>query len=350
MSRIVKWDNPDVTQADIDAAVESLHNHLGAKGPNVDKLEKAFADKLGVKHAIAVDNGTNAMVATSMVLKHLYGELTIGVPSFTFIASANAPQFVFNNIKFLDISKDDWNIDPEKIKGVDAIMAVDCAGLSADYDELKKLNIPIIADSAESAGAKYKGAYVGGQVLMHTFSLHRSKLITCGEGGMITTNDDLCNELLRSYINHGYDMSKESWNYKHKTLGLNFRMSDVHAAIALSQLNRLDDYVEHRRTIAKVYDNKLGKLEKQVFDSLKYHHNYFLYGVLVEDRNRIIRKLNELGIVVKAWASIAGQECYQRLDPEISKYVADRVLLLPINNRTTIEEAEYVSKTILSLL
>src|SRR6056300_849763 len=99
---------------------------------------------------------------------------------------------------------------------------------------------------------------------MHTFSLHRSKLFTCGEGGMITTNSDICNELLRSYINHGYDMSKEPWDYKHKTLGLNFRMSDIHAAIALSQLSRLDSYVEHRRAIAKVYDKKLSKLEKQI--------------------------------------------------------------------------------------
>lgn len=347
----VNWDQPDFREEDIQSAILSLNNYIGAKGPVVEQLEIEFAKKIGSKYAVAVDNGTNALVVVCMVLKHLYGELTIGVPNFTFIASANAPQFVFNNIKFLDIEKDTWNIDPAKVEGVDAIMAVDVAGLPVDYDRLNSLGLPLVCDSAESAGAKYKGKYVGTQALMHTYSLHRSKLISSGEGGMITTNDKQCYDLLKSYCNHGYDFSKKAWEYKHKTLGLNFRMSDVHAAIALSQLNRLDEYVSHRREMASVYDSILtNHVIIQTHNKDDYHHNYFLYGVLVNDRDRIVEELNSCGIVVKTWSAIASQECYNRIDPPVSKEIADRILLLPIHNQITKEEVVYVANTLIELL
>ena len=157
----VNWDQPDFREEDIKLAIESLNTHIGAKGSFVSEFEKKFADKVGAKYAVAVDNGTSAILAMSMVLKHIYGDLTIGVPNFSFIASANAPNFVFSNIKFLDVDPNTWNIDPNQINEVGAILAVDVAGLPADYDELKKLNIPILGDSAESAGSKYKGEYIG---------------------------------------------------------------------------------------------------------------------------------------------------------------------------------------------
>jgi len=351
MSLKINWDQPDFRTEDIALAIRSLENHIGAKGPIVQQFEKAFAKKVGAKYAVAVDNGTNALVAVSMVLKHLYGELTIGVPNFTFIASANAPQFVFKNIKFLEVEYGTWNIDPSKVEGVDAIMAVDVAGLPVDYDALKTLNLPIVADSAEAAGAKYKGKYVGTQALMHTYSLHRSKLISSGEGGVITTDSKECYDLLRSYCNHGYDFNKRPWEYKHKTLGLNFRMSDVHAALALSQLNRLDYYVEHRRNIARAYDRVLAdKVQLQIYDKDKYYHNYFLYGVLVENRDQIVQQMNDLGIVTKTWATIASQECYNREDPPISKEIADKIVLLPIHNQLTSTEANTVAETLIKLL
>jgi len=347
----VLWDCPDFRQEDIENAIASLNSYIGAKGPVVPLFEKEFAKKVNAKYAVAVDNGTSALVAVCLVLKHLYGNMVIGVPNFTFIASANASKFVFNEIKFLDINYSDWNLDPSKVKDVDAIMAVDVAGLPVDYDVIKSLGKPVVSDSAESAGSKYKGAYVGTQALMHTYSLHRSKLISSGEGGVITTNSKECYELLKSYSNHGYDFNKKSWEYKHKTLGLNFRMSDVHAALALSQLKRLDYYVEHRRTIANLYDTLLqDKVRLQEYDRSKYYHNYFLYGVLVDDRDRIVETLNQKGIVTKTWSAIASQECYRRVDPPISKKVADSILLLPIHNKLTYDEANLVADTLLNIL
>ena len=265
MSLKINWDQPDFRTEDIALAIRSLENHIGAKGPIVQQFEKAFAKKVGAKYAVAVDNGTNALVAVSMVLKHLYGELTIGVPNFTFIASANAPQFVFKNIKFLEVEYGTWNIDPSKVEGVDAIMAVDVAGLPVDYDALKTLNLPIVADSAEAAGAKYKGKYVGTQALMHTYSLHRSKLISSGEGGVITTDSKECYDLLRSYCNHGYDFNKRPWEYKHKTLGLNFRITDFQACIGYEQLKRYPKELEIRKKNAKKYTLMLKNLKEVKF-------------------------------------------------------------------------------------
>lgn len=347
----IKWDQSDFRKEDIETAIDSLNTHIGAKGPYVEKLEKAFAEKVGAKYAIAVDNGTNALVACSMVLKHIYGDLTVGIPNFSFIASANAPRFVFDNIKFLDIDPDTWNIDPKQVEGVDALVVVDVGGLPVDYDKLKELNLPIIADSAESLGAKYKGEYIGTQAMMHTYSLHRSKVISCGEGGMITTNNKLFATLLKSFSNHGYDLGKEPWEYKHTSLGLNFRMSDVHAALAYSQLKRLDEYVEHRRNIASIYDKKLkGKVKLQKHDTETYYHNYFFYGVLVENRDRIVREMNSRDITVKTWSTIASQKCYGQEDPTVSELVANGIILLPIHNQLKPQEAEYVADTLLSLL
>jgi dTDP-4-amino-4,6-dideoxygalactose transaminase len=225
------------------------------------------------------------------------------------------------------------------------------AGLPADYDELKKLNIPILGDSAESAGSKYKGEYIGTQALMHSFSLHRSKIISSGEGGIITTNDKQCYELLCSYINHGYDNSKLPWEYKHKTLGLNFRMSNIHAALALSQLGRLDEYVKHRRKMAQIYDNLLeDKIDIQKYNKEIFYHNYFFYGVLVNNRDQIVKQMNDIGITVKTWAAIASQECYKQQDPPISKYIADHILLLPIHNQITEEQIQYTAKALIQLL
>ena len=148
-------------------------------------------------------------------------------------------------------------LKPNIQEDIQALISVDVGGLSCDYDELKKLKIPIIADSAESIGATYKNNYVGSQADLHCFSLHRAKIITCGEGGFITTNNKEIYNLLNSYINHGYDEKKKSYEYVHKTLGLNFRISDVQAAIARIQLKKLDQFVKSRREIASLYNSKL---------------------------------------------------------------------------------------------
>jgi dTDP-4-amino-4,6-dideoxygalactose transaminase len=169
---------------------------------------------------------------------------------------------------------------------------------------------------------------------------------------MITTDNEDVYHLLKSYCNHGYDPNKKPYQYLHKTLGLNFRMTDVHAALGIKQLERLDQYVKHRQSIANVYDESLNFLEKQEYDKDLYENNYFLYGVLVDPNKRdsIVEKMLESGIVTKTWSSIASQECYQRKDPPNSKRISDSIILLPIHNQLTIAEAETVAYNLKKIL
>ena len=347
---MIEWGIPDFREEDLEAASSSLGTYIGGNGELVLKFEQEFANKVGAKYAVATNNGTSALVSACMVLKHIHGNLKIGVPNFTFIASANSTGLIFDSMVLLDVDPQTWNVTKRYAKSADAIMTVDVGGLSCDYDSLKELGIPIIADSAEAAGSKYKGNYVGTQALMHCFSLHRSKIISCGEGGIITTNSEECYKLLKSYTNHGYDENRKSYEYKHKTLGLNFRLTDVHAAIALQQLKRLDIYVAHRQEIAKVYDNL--SFDTQQYDRKNYLHNYFFYGIQVDPRHRdrIVEGMLGKEIVCKTWSTVSSQQCYQSPPTPSAKKIADSIILLPIHNKLTINDAEKVCEELMRII
>ena len=259
---IVEWSKPDITQEEINAGIISLKTHIGANGPNIELFEKEFAEKVNSKYAIAVNNGTTALMTSLMCFRELYGpDKTIGVPSFTFIASANSAKTFYDNVELLECDKNTWNIKSEYIKNnIDLLMSVDVGGLSCDYDDLKSLNIPIISDSAESMGSTYKNEVIGSQCDIHCFSLHTAKIITAGEGGMITTNNSKIMELCKSLMNHGYSKDKKSYEYRHDTMGLNFRMTDIQAAIARVQLKKLDSYVEHRNKVASIYKDEFKNI------------------------------------------------------------------------------------------
>ena len=351
---MIKWDNPAYGKEEIQAATESLVAHLGANGPNNAKLEEELCDKLGVKHVITVNNCTSALFASCLVVRHIHGDITVGVPNFTFIASANTAKNVFSKVKLLDVSPKTWNIEKDNIdSSVQALISVDVGGLSCDYKSLKEIGIPIIADSAESIGAKCNGEFVGSQADMHCFSLHRAKIITCGEGGFISTNDSEIYKLLKSYINHGYDEKRKSYEYIHKTLGLNFRMSDVQAAIARVQLRKLDEFVSLRREIASIYETKLGNHLQLQIEPNGMLHPYFFYGVLVnkESRTDIVESLISEGVDVKTWSTVNDQEPYREdLNLPISQDIADRIILLPMNNSMSLKDAEFVSEKLLATI
>jgi perosamine synthetase len=353
MGRSVAWDSVKLLDQDIEMAVRSMRTHIGANGPNVAEFESALSTVVNAKHVICVNNGTSALVASCMAIRELYGDMVVGVPNFSFIATAAAPALIFSRIEFLDVCEKTWNLKPVSVSDdVQLIIPVDVGGVPCDFDDLKQLNRPMIADSAESIGSSYKGSPVGGQADLHCFSFHRSKVLTCGEGGAVSTNCDELAAIIRSVVSHGYDPSKRAWEYKHNRIGLNFRMTDVEAAIGLSQLKYLQRNIEHRREIAAFYTHSLsGKFPIQQFDHDKVKPNWFFYGILVEStlRERYIVELIGKGIQVKSWASLASQQSFKRVDPPISKALSESVLLLPINNSMTLEDAEYVVNQLLAL-
>ena len=348
----VDWSKPDFGKEELEAAKYSLNNYIGANGPEVEKLEAEFASLVGASYAVAVCNGTAALMVSLMCMKKKYGDLKVGVPSFTFIASANSSKQIFDDVVLLDCDPYTWNISNDNISDdIELLMSVDVGGLSCDYSKLKKLNIPIVADSAESAGSTCRGAIVGTQADMHCFSLHRAKVVSCGEGGIITTNSKELYEMAKSFVNHGYAKDKKPYEYKHDNFGLNFRMSDVNAAIARVQIKKLDFYVEHRNKIANIYKNELKNFcEFQQFDEEKFLSNYFFFGILIKERDEVIKHLLNKDIVAKTWTAAHQQPIWNTIHLPSSSYISDNIILLPIHNTIQEREVEYVVKTLKEIL
>tara|TARA_R110002110_G_scaffold176155_5_gene380119 strand:+ start:2168 stop:3220 length:1053 start_codon:yes stop_codon:yes gene_type:complete len=344
----VEWSKPDFGPAELSAAERSLRSYIGANGPEVTRFEENFAAAVGAKHAIAVCNGTAALVVALMCMREEHGDMHVGVPSFTFIASANAAHHVFERVTLLDSDPHTWNVSPENVPdNIDLLMTVDVGGLSCDYGALSNLGVPLIGDSAESLGATCDGSLVGTQAEMHCFSLHRAKIVSCGEGGAITTNSDHLAAKARSIINHGYAASKKSYEYVHDTHGLNFRMSDVNASIGNEQLKKLSSYVRHRNQIAQIYRDELGSLvEMQEYDNDRFTNNYFFFGILTENRDRLLHHMLENDVMVKTWTAVHQQPVWDSTDLPAAQEISDKIILLPIHNTITTSEVEYVIATL----
>ena len=254
-------------------------------------------------------------------------------------------------MKLLDCEKKTWNTGVSNIKDLDLLMTVDVGGLPCDYSKLKNLNIPIIADSAESLGSSIDGETIGNQASMHCFSLHRAKIVSCGEGGIISTNCDDLNLAARSFLNHGYASYKKSHEYIHDRYGLNFRMADVNAAIARVQLKKLNKYVNHRNHIANIYKKELtGLVEFQQYDSNRFGHNYFFFGILVENRDIVLSYLLDKGIEVKTWTAVHKQPIWKQTGLPTASNISDKVLLLPIHNTISELEVMYVIEKLKDIL
>ena len=351
----IPWDRSDISNEEIESVIDSIKSgHLGGNGPNVRKLEKEFCSKIGVKHSIAVNNGTSALLVSLFAMREYLGkELKVAVPSFTFIASANTSQIVGEAL-LTDCDKNTWNITENYVPDeANVIMPVDVGGLPVNYDRLHSVGLPIIADSAESAGAKINGQYVGSQADIHCFSLHRTKIFTAGEGGIITTNNEDLYSLLKSWVNHGYDTFRKSWQYKHIRLALNCRMTDLEASIAIIQLKKLDYYVKKRRERAAIYKQVLGDIVQYQQEPENTLHPYFFFGILVpNDNNLVCQKAEELGIGLKTWDPVHWQEHFRNdkwFFPNADD-IGKKVVLLPIHNRLSISDTFYVAESIKNLL
>lgn len=342
----INWDDQDIGFAELNAAFESLSKGVGSKGENLSLLEEEFQYKLNCKHAILVSNCTTALITSLFALKEINPSIKkISVPSFTFVASANAAKFVLDDVELVDCDPNDWNVRCEDIPDdIDVAMLVDVGGVPCDYDNFKKLNIPLIADSAESLGSIYKGEQIGTQVDLHCFSFQRSKIITSGEGGLITTNNDQLAEICRSIVNHGYSLDKKSYEYIHDRLGFNFRMCDVEAAILREQLKKLDSYVHRRNQVADMYRQGLSSKFKVQTIPNYCQSNYFFFGIMVDPtcRNQMAEYLIDSGIVVKCWTSVHQQKNWKREGLPNSTKISDSIILLPIHNKIRNDEVDYI--------
>jgi perosamine synthetase len=252
---------------DVDAVTSVLKSDWLTTGPKVAEFEQAVAARTQAGHAVAVSNGTAALHAAVFAAGIGPGDEVI-VPALTFAASANCVRYQGGTVVFADVRSDTINLDPAAVvplitPGTRAVIAVDYSGQPADLDELAVLcrerGITLIEDAAHALGATYHGRPVGSIARLTTFSFHPVKHITTGEGGMVTTSDPTLDARLRAFRNHGITTdhlqrsAAGSWYYQMVDLGFNYRLTDIQCALGISQLAKLDRWLERRRAIAARY-------------------------------------------------------------------------------------------------
>ncbi|MFH1235299.1 MAG: DegT/DnrJ/EryC1/StrS family aminotransferase [Candidatus Diapherotrites archaeon] len=330
---------------------------VSSEGEFVKKFEQEFAKYCGTRHAVSVSNGTHALHLALLCHGIKAGDEVI-VPDLTFVATANAVAYIGAKPVCADIDRETWNIGPEKIKPLiskktKAIIPVHLYGLPCEMDEIneiaEKQGLAVIEDSAESIGAEYKGKKAGNLGHSAIFSLYGNKVITTGEGGMITTNDAGIAEKANYLKNHA--MSKER-RYFHTELGFNYRMTNLQAAFGLAQLEGLDGFLMDRKKIAETYGELFSKTKGITLPLEKPYlkNTFWTYSVLIEKEFGISsaelqKKLGEKGIDTRPFfAPISKMPYFKSLGFKcpVSCDVSERGISLPTFSGLTGEQIERV--------
>ena len=298
-----------IDEADVQAVVDVLRNHDLTCGPKIGELEQKLCEITGAKYAVVCSNGTAALHIACLAAGVSEGDEVITTP-ITFAASANCALYCGARPVFADIDPETYNIDPDRVKEAvtertKAVVAVDYTGQSADLDPLLDIcranKLVLIEDGAHVIGTKYKGRANGSIADMTTFSFHPVKTVTGGEGGAVLTNDETLYKKLLLYRSHGITrdvslMEHEpdgAWYYEQVDLGYNYRMTDIQAALLISQLDKLPMFSRRRKEIVARYNEAFGKLpqlfvQKEISESDTTRHLYILR--IVPEKLTIDRK------------------------------------------------------------
>ena len=294
---------------DIKAVVDVMKSDYLTCGPKIAELEQKLCRMTGAKYAVVCSNGTAALHIAALAAGVQPGDEVITTP-ITFAASANCALYCGAKPVFADINEETYNIDPACVEALTtektkAVVAVDYTGQSVELDRLlahcHKNNIVLIEDGAHVIGTRYNGRYNGSIADMTTLSFHPVKTVTCGEGGAVLTNSEEYYQKLLLYRSHGItrdetQMEHEpdgSWYYEQIALGYNYRMTDMQAALLISQLDKLPAFSKRRKEIVKAYNEAFSKLpqlvvQKEIPESDTTRHLYILR--LNPDRLTIGRK------------------------------------------------------------
>ncbi len=343
---------PYVSQAEKDAVMEVLDSGMLAQGPRVAEFEEKFAEVCGVPYAVATSSGTAGLHLSLLANGIGEGDEVI-TSSFTFIASVNSILFVGAKPVFVDIDDETFNLDPASLERAitektRAIMPVHLYGQLCDMDPIleiaKKHDLVIIEDAAQAIGAKYKGK-LSGSFGTGVFSLYATKNVMSGEGGMITTNDEAVAEHCRMLRNHGMKQ-----RYYHDFLGYNYRMTDIHAAIGLAQLSRLEEMTQLRKMNAEYFNTNLTSVvtPKTRRDVEHVWHQYTVRFDGGRDRDRAADVLREKGVGTGVFYPVpAHQQGYIReivgdVSLPITEKMAGEVLSLPVHPQLSEADREKI--------
>ncbi len=360
-SEFIPYGHQDITEKDIEAVVKVLQSDFLTQGPAVTAFEQKLCSYTGAKYSIAVNSCTSALHIACLALDLGPGDILWTSP-ISFVASANCAIYCGATIDFVDIEVDTALMSVEELtkklefaetegKLPTIVIPVHFAGQPCDMKEIhalgQKYGFKIIEDAAHAIGSKYKNKPIGSCQYsdITVFSFHPVKIITTGEGGAVMTNSLFLAERIELLRSHGitrdpdkmHRRSCDSWYYEQVSIGFNYRMTDIQAALGLSQLNRLDKYVSQRSDISKWYDEQF---RNTTFDSLIQKPNressYHLYIVSIRDgkqtRDKIFNGLRENGIGVNLHYIPIYKHPFFNMNTHLenTEYYYDRAITIPI--------------------
>ena len=378
---MIPYGRQDITREDIDAVTAVLTSDFLTQGPMVPRFEACVAGKVRARHAIAVNSATSALHIACLALDVGPGDRVWTSP-ITFVASANCARYCGADVDFVDIDPRTYNMDPRALKAKleraretgtlpKVVIPVHLCGQPCDMPAIHALareyGFRIIEDASHAIGGKLDGRYVGdGRYADITvFSFHPVKIITTAEGGMALTNDDRLAERMALLRSHGITrdparMTHEAdgpWYYQQIDLGFNYRMTELQAALGISQMSRLDDYVARRHALARRYDALLGALPVvtpwQLPDTYSGLHLYVVRLQLDRIRKshrEVFAALRDAGIAVNLhYIPVHTQPYYAQLGfrhgefPEAERYYGEAISLPMFATLTDAQQAHVVN-------
>ena len=365
---------PDIGEGDLRAVQEVVRSGWLTHGPKTEEFEERFAEYIGVKRAVAMNSCTSALFL-AIKAQGITGEVIL--PSFTFVASANAVVTAGAIPVFADIEYDTCNIDPTSIEEritqrTEAIMVVHYGGQSCQMDRIMAIaerhGLALIEDSAETIGGEFRGRKAG-SFGTGCFSFFPTKNITTGEGGMLTTDDEALADKVKALVGHGIfsdtfqrEKAERPWFRAASLAGYNFRMSNILGALGVEQLKRIEQLNEARRRHAAYLSTRLADVEEidLPVESDGCRHVYQMYTIKVKppiDRNRFVLALREKGIGASVHFDPPAhlQPYYQErfggnADLPVTEQVAKRIVTLPMYPRLTEHELESIATAVMTTL
>lgn len=384
---MIPYGKQDINQKDIDAVVKVLQSDLLTQGPQVPLFEKAINDITQSQYTVAVNSATSALHIACLALGVGKGDIVWTSP-ITFVASANCALYCGATIDFVDIDPKTYNLSPIKLeiklkqakqekKLPKVVIPVHLAGQSCDMQKIHQLSLEydfkIIEDAAHAIGGSYQDKPIGNCQYsdITVFSFHPVKIITTAEGGVATTNNSKLADTMQRLRSHGITRDKSlmtepshgDWYYQQLDLGFNYRMSDLHAALGVTQLTRIEEFTNLRQVKAELYQQALQnlplKLPNQSEDTRSAWHLYIIrldLDKMVKTHQQVFSELREAGILVNLhYVPVYKHPYYQNLGfankclDNAERYYQEAISI-PLYPTLTTEQQQYIINTLKKLI
>jgi len=363
---------PYLTEEEAQAAYDTILTGWITQGPRVAEFEEKFAAYVGSKYAVAVSNCTTAL-HLSMIVAGIGKDDEVICPSLSYIATANSITYVGAKPVFAEINPETYNLDLEDVEkritqATKAILLVHQIGMPADIDRFKalcaKYNLKLIEDAACAAGSSYKEQKIGSHSDLVCFSFHPRKVISTGDGGMITTSNDAHYNRLKLLRQHGMSISDRVRHGSdkvmfedHVEIGYNYRLTDIQASVGIKQLEKLDFVMAERRKIAEQYHIAFSDLKnvRLPIEEQGYVSNYQSYSIYLKEsfpisRNELMQKMLDKGISTRRGIMTSHREtAYKNYQGDtnlpVSENAADRSIIIPLYFPMLESDVQYVIDT-----